>query len=191
MTGDDQGGAAPDAQTATQPGDSIEEASFSIRVQYLKDFSFENPSAPAIYAKLSHQPDISVSVDVNARPLEGRIYETVLSANVDAKFDDTQGFLIELQYCALVQVSDQVGPEHLEPLLLVEVPRFLFPFARNLISSATRDGGFPPLLVAPIDFSKLYLRHKAQQGQAAAQPEGPQPESQQSEGQQPQAQTAE
>ncbi len=170
MTGDDQGGAAPGAQPATQPGDSIEEARFSIRAQYLKDISFENPNAPIIYGKLNAQPDISVSVDVNARPLEGRTYETVLSASVDAKFDQTQGFLIELQYGALVQVSEQVEAEDLEPLLLVEIPRFIFPFARDLISSATRDGGFPPLLVAPIDFSKLYLRHKAQQGQEAAQP---------------------
>ena len=167
MTGDDQGGAAPGAQPATQPEDSVEEASFSIRIQYLKDISFENPSAPAIYGKLNQQPEIAVTVDVNARPLEGRIYETVLSANVDAKFDGMQGFLIELQYGALVQVSDQVDPQDLEPLLLVEVPRFLFPFARDLISAATRDGGFPPLLVAPIDFSKLYQRHKAQKAQEA------------------------
>jgi len=170
MTGDDQGGAAPDAEPATQPGDSIEETSFSIRIQYLKDISFENPNAPAIYAKLNQQPEISVSVDVNARPLEGRIYEIVLTANVDAKFDGTQGFLIELEYGALIQVSDEVSPEDLEPLLLVEAPRFLFPFARDLISSATRDGGFPPILLAPINFGKLYQHHKAQKGQDVAQP---------------------
>ncbi len=178
MTGDDQGAAAPGAQPATHPGDSIEEARFSIRAQYLKDISFENPNAPAVYAKLNAQPDIGVSVDVQARPLEGRTYETVLSASVDAKFDQTQGFLIELQYGALVQVSDQVGPQDLEPLLLVEIPRFIFPFARDLISSATRDGGFPPLLVAPIDFGKLYLRHKAQQGQEAAPAPAAQPAAQ-------------
>ena len=170
MTADDQGAETPDAQPATQPGDGVEETSFSIRAQYLKDISFENPNAPAIYAKLNQQPEISVSVDVNARPLEGRTYETVLSASVNAKFDGAQGFLIELQYGAVIQISEQVEPEALEPLLLVEVPRYLFPFTRDLISSATRDGGFPPLLVAPIDFGKLYLRHKAQQGQQAAQP---------------------
>ena len=170
MTGDDQGGAAPGAQPATHPGDSIEETRFVIRAQYLKDISFENPNAPLIYTKLNAQPDIGVSVDVQARPLEGRTYETVLSASVNAKFDQTQGFLIELQYGALVQVSEQVSAEDLEPLLLVEIPRFIFPFARDLISSATQDGGFPPLLVAPIDFSKLYLRHKTQQAQAPAQP---------------------
>ena len=170
MTGDDQGAAAPGAQPAAPAGESIEEARFGIRAQYLKDISFENPNAPLIYTKLNAQPDIAVSVDVQARPLEGRTYETVLSATVDAKFDQTQGFLIELQYGALVQVSEQVGPQDLEPLLLVEIPRFIFPFARDLISSATQNGGFPPLLVAPIDFSKLYLRHKTQQGQPAAQP---------------------
>ncbi len=170
MTGDDQGEAAPGAAPATQPGEHIEETSFDIRIQYLKDISFENPNAPAIYAKLNQQPDISVTVDVNARSLEGRIYEIVLTANVDAKFDGTQGFLIELEYGALVQVSDEVSPEDLEPLLLVEVPRFLFPFARDLISSATRDGGFPPILLAPINFSKLYQHHKAKKGQDAGQP---------------------
>ncbi|MDJ0934569.1 MAG: protein-export chaperone SecB [Kiloniellales bacterium] len=170
MTGDDQGDATPDAEPATQPGGNIEETSFDIRIQYLKDISFENPNAPAIYAKLNQQPDISVTVDVNARSLEGRIYEIVLTANVDAKYDGTQGFLIELEYAALIQVSDEVSPEDLEPLLLVEAPRFLFPFARDLISSATRDGGFPPILLAPINFRKLYQHHKAQKGQEAAQP---------------------
>ncbi len=170
MTGDDQGDTAPGAEPATQPGDDIEETSFAIRVQYLKDISFENPNAPAIYAKLNQQPEISVTVDVNARPLEGRIYEIVLTSNVDAKFDGTQGFLIELEYGALVQVSDEVSAEDLEPLLLVEVPRFLFPFARDLISSATRDGGFPPILLAPINFGKLYQHHKAKRSQDTDQP---------------------
>lgn len=172
MTGDKQDETQPAAGSVgpeAAPG-NVEEQRYNIRAQYLKDISFENPNAPLIYSKLNTQPDIRVSVDVQARALEARAFEVTLSANVDAKFADTQGFLSELQYCALVVVAESVAQDDLEPLLLVDIPHHLFPFARALISSATRDGGFPPLLINPIDFGKLYEQQKAQRaaGQAAA-----------------------
>ena len=173
QAGGPAGGPAGD-QAGSHPATSIEETRFEIRAQYLKDISFENPNAPLIYTKLNVQPEIGVSMDVQARALEGRNFEVVLSSNVNAKFGDSQGFLVELQYCGLVQVAEGVDAQELEPLLLVEIPRFLFPFARDLISAATRDGGFPPLMINPIDFNKLYQRHKQQGGAQppAAQPAG-------------------
>ncbi len=177
MTGDTQDETQPAAGSAGSEAtpEAVEELRYNIRAQYLKDISFENPNAPLVYSKLNSQPDIRVSVDVQARALEARAFEVVLSANVDAKFGDTQGFLSELQYCALVVVAESVAQEDLEPLLLVEIPHQLFPFARALISSATRDGGFPPLLINPIDFGKLYLQQRAQKAagaEAAVQPAG-------------------
>lgn len=172
MTGDNQDGTQPETGSAGSGAapEGVEEQRYNIRMQYLKDISFENPNAPLIYSKLNTQPDIRVSVDVQARALEARAFEVTLSANVDAKFGDTPGFLTELQYCALVLVAESVAQEDLEPLLLVEIPHQLFPFARGLISEASRDGGFPPLLINPIDFGKLYQQQRAQKaaGEAAA-----------------------
>ncbi len=135
--------------------------------QYIKDLSFENPGAPASLTASETQPAIQVSVDVAGRKLSDTDYETELKVTVNAKRGDDTAFLVELAYAGVVQVQNMTN-EMLQPLLLMEVPRILFPFARRVIADVTRDGGFPPLMLEPIDFTQLYRQQMANQAGAAA-----------------------
>jgi preprotein translocase subunit SecB len=137
---------------------------FSIRAQYVKDFSFENPNAPASLAPSNDKPAISVNVDVGAKPLGNSNYETQLRVTATAKRADATLFVVELLYGATL-VAENFPKERIEPLCLVEVPRVIFPYARRLIAEATRDGGFAPLLIDPVNFNLLYRRKlEARQG---------------------------
>ncbi|MDI2090012.1 protein-export chaperone SecB [Commensalibacter oyaizuii] len=142
----------------------------TLNVQFTKDLSFEVPHGASIFATLEDAPQISVAIDANANRLsEEGVYEVSLSIKVDAvetpKQNQTSGrtvFITELVYCAVVSLNNP--PEELvEPILLVEVPRLIFPYARNIISEVTRDGGFPPVVLQPIDFVSLWQNKQAQQ----------------------------
>lgn len=131
-----------------------------INVQYVKDFSFENPRAPQSLIQPAAQPEVAINVDVKARNLNPENYEVVLTINVNANAQGEPVFLIELAYAAVVTVRN--APEQLMPtLILVETPRIIFPFARAIIATATRDGGFPPLLINPIDFAELLRQQQS------------------------------
>jgi len=138
-----------------------------IASQYVKDLSFENPNAPTSVQGGAPAPQVAVNVDVRTQQLSDNAYEVVLHIKGDAKTGDTQAFIVELSYGGVVTLSATVPKEHIAPLLLIEAPRMLFPFARAVIAEATRDGGFPPMLVQPIDFTDLFRRQveamKAQQ----------------------------
>ena len=138
-----------------------------IASQYVKDMSFENPNAPNSVQGGAPAPQVAVNVDVRTQQLADNSYEVVLHIKGDAKAGDTQAFIVELSYGGVVRLSEGVPKEHIAPLLLIEAPRLLFPFARSVIAEATRDGGFPPMLVQPIDFADLFRRQveamKAQQ----------------------------
>jgi preprotein translocase subunit SecB len=137
-----------------------------VNAQYVKDLSFENPRAPQSLMQPSAQPDVEINVDVKARNLAPEVFEVVLSINATAKTPQEPIFLVELAYGTVVTVKN--APEALLPqLILVETPRIMFPFARAILAAATRDGGFPPLMVNPIDFAELLRR---QQASAAAPP---------------------
>ena len=138
-----------------------------INSQYVKDLSFENPHAPGIYQELAQsQPRLSVNVDVEPRPLGEGLHEVVLKLQVSAIVNETKVFLVELDYAGLVNLKEEGSkPETVTRILFVEIPRYLFPFARAIIANITRDGGLPPLLIQPIDFQKQFL---AAQGQGAA-----------------------
>ncbi len=155
----DAGGEDSSARTQSardsQPSDL--HAALSITRQYIKDFSFENPNAPGIFGAYKDEgPELKVSVDIAANPMEDSSHEVVLSLYVSAKFRETTAFIVELQYAAQAVVDENVSEEKLERALMVEVPRYLFPFLRNIIANATRDGGFPPLLLSPINFGKIH-----------------------------------
>lgn len=158
----------PDAQGQTPQQPSQQQgAPLILQGQYIKDLSFEAPGAPEIFRKLNQQPEIPITVDVQARPLEGNVFEVTLHFDIKGKVQGEDAFLLELVYGAVVQVNPQ-QPEHTQPLLLIETPRLMFPFARNLIADVTRDGGFPPLMLQPIDFVQLYrqrMEHAAKQQQ--------------------------
>ena len=140
------GGAAP----ATGP--------VVLNLQFTKDLSFEVPGAPEIFLTLREAPQIDIALDVQARRLqEGQeTYEISLNIRADAKTKEgATAFIAELVYCGIFTLNG-VPDQMLEPVLLVECPRLLFPFARNILADVTRDGGFPPVLLAPIDFVQLW-----------------------------------
>lgn len=138
---------------------------FAINMQYVKDLSFENPRAPQVFASNAQAPQVQVNVDVGARQVAENVYEITLVLNAEAKGGEDTVFVVELTYAGLFTVP-ALPQEQLRPLLLIECPRLLFPFARAIVADATRDGGFPPLMINPIDFAALYRR----QAEAAAAP---------------------
>lgn len=123
--------------------------------QYVKDLSFENPSAPEVLAA-SHSPQIEIHLDLDAVQMEPRKFEVILKINAEAKSDERTVFILELSYGGVVQIADQVPHEQITPLAIIEGARQIFPFARSIVAIATRDGGFPPLLMNPVNFVAFY-----------------------------------
>src|SRR5271154_2501695 len=132
--------------------------------QYVKDFSFENPNAPRSMAPSTQQPAININIAVEAAPLTETDCEVTLRLDGRAESQGLLLFGFELLYAGVFRILN-VPPESLQPTVMIECPRLLFPFAREIIATATRNGGFPPLLLEPIDFVTLY-----RQRMAAAQP---------------------
>jgi preprotein translocase subunit SecB len=128
--------------------------------QYVKDLSFENPSAPAVYQWQS-QPHMDVQVNIGAQAVGDEVHEVQLKIDVTATADQGTAFKVELLYAGLFAMRN-LPAEQLQPFLLAEGPRLLFPFARQIISETVLNGGFPPLLLDPIDFGGLYMQRAAQ-----------------------------
>ena len=133
--------------------------------QYVKDFSFENPNAPASYQWTS-QPQIDVQFNIGAQPVADNVHETSIKIEINAKHDEGQSFVIDLTYAGLFGVRN-VADDQVHAFMYAEAPRILFPFARRVIADAVRDGGYAPLLLEPIDFHGLYLAQQQQMAQAA------------------------
>ena len=133
--------------------------SLQIRAQYVKDLSFENPHAPQSLFSANQRPGIDVSVDLKAQKLQDDVYEVVVVISTRATFESNTMFLVELAYGGVFQIA-HIPDEHIERVLLIDAPFLLFPFLRRVISDVTRDGGFPPLMLDPIDFNQLYLSNK-------------------------------
>ena len=126
-----------------------------IHAQYVKDLSFENPNAPKVLLENLGQPDVEITVSVNAKLVGDNQYEVLLNIGAKAVANETPMFLVDLTYAGLVTPHGAKG-EDINPLIMIEAPRLLFPFARALISEATRDGGFMPLNIQPVDFVSIY-----------------------------------
>lgn len=142
-------------------------APLTLNLQYTKDLSFEVPGAPEVFLNLREQPRVDIALDVNARRLEEgqETYEVSLQIRADAKGPNEQTiFIAELVYCGIFTINIQ--PDMVEPLLLVECPRLLFPFARAILADVTREGAFPPVMLQPIDFVALWQSRRGQAGQA-------------------------
>ncbi len=144
------------------PPDGLVPGPLVLNMQYTKDLSFEVPGAPGIFATLRETPQIDLQLDVQARPVQDgqNVFEVSLDIRADAKANDQVCFIAELTYCGIFTVN--VPEEDLEPVLLVECPRLLFPFARNILAEVTRDGGFPPVFLNPIDFVALWQNRRGQ-----------------------------
>jgi len=153
---------------ATQPPDvqaSVQGArELLINAQYVKDLSFESPRAPQSLLQQQQQPEVQLGIDVKAQTLAPNLYEVVLTVHAEAKSANERVFLIELVYGAVTTLTN-VPQEEVPRALLVETPQLMFPFARSIIADATRDGGFMPLMLRPIDFAGL-LRQQQQAAQA-------------------------
>jgi len=152
-------------QADTPPATTEAPQQLIINAQYVKDLSFENPRAPQSLIQQSAQPSVDINVDVKAQNLAPEVFEVILTINVTARIEEQPVFLVELAYGTVVTVRN--APQEMQaPLILVETPRIVFPFARAIIANATRDGGFPPLMINPIDFAEL-LRRQQEDAQAA------------------------
>jgi preprotein translocase subunit SecB len=132
--------------------------------QYVKDFSFENPNSPGIYQQAT-SPQIDVQFNIGTAQVSEEVHEVVLKIEAKADSDGTVAFIVDLSYAGLFGLRN-IPAEHVQPFLLGEAPRLLFPFARRVLADAVRDGGFPPLLLDPIDFGSLYMQQAEAQAQA-------------------------
>jgi preprotein translocase subunit SecB len=131
--------------------------------QYVKDLSFENPNAPAIYQNPT-PPQIDVQFNIGAVQVGEDVHEITLRIEVKAEAEGQVAFMVDLSYAGLFGLRN-IPAEHLQPFLLGEAPRLIFPFARRVLADAIRDGGFPPLMLEPIDFVALYMQQAEAQGQ--------------------------
>lgn len=134
-----------------------------VNAQYIKDLSFENPSPLSNITGNEERPSISVHIEAQAHNLSERSFEVTLRVQVDAKRKDAQVFLLDLEYAGAFTIGNEVPEEYLRPILMIECPRILFPFARNIVASTTQEGGYPALLLTPVDFADLYQRQIAQE----------------------------
>jgi preprotein translocase subunit SecB len=148
---------APPPQPGTQP-------SLKILGQYTKDLSFENPNAPQSLAPQQQQPEINIAVNVNARNLAPNDFEVELHLDAKATSEGKVLFATDLLYAGIFRLEN-FPANLLQAAVLIECPRMLFPFARQIMAEATRNGGFPPLMLDPIDFAAMYQRRMAQQMQ--------------------------
>jgi preprotein translocase subunit SecB len=139
-----------DAQTPSEDLPQLQ-----VNMQYIKDLSFEIPGAPQSFLEMQGKnPEIPIHVDVNVSNVGANAFEVVLHLKVEALLEDKALFILELAYAGVFTLN--LPEEQMHPVLLIECPRLLFPFARNIVADMTRDGGLPPLLLQPLDFVQLY-----------------------------------
>ena len=160
MAHDASNGAAQQAPEVSPTGPSL-----TALVQYVKDFSFENPNAPRIFGQQQQNPQIQLQVNVAATQLSENDVETLLMLEGKAEIGPDTLFVFELSYAGVFRITG-VPPEHMGAVVMVECPRLLFPFARQIVAEAVRNGGFPPLYIDPVDFAALYQQRMAE-GQSA------------------------
>ena len=145
----------------------------NVLAQYTKDLSFENPNAPTSLGPQAQAPQINIQINVGANNLAPNEYEVTLSVEGKAENGGKMIFSFELAYAGVFRILN-VPQENLHPLVMIECPRLLFPFAREIIATAVRDGGFPPLMLDPVDFVGLYRQNVERQA-AGAQASGVKP----------------
>jgi preprotein translocase subunit SecB len=155
-------------------GENSGEPQVSIIAQYIKDLSVENPNAPQVFS-WQVQPSLDVQFNIAVNPAAENVHEVVLKIEIAARSDNGPHFIVDLSYAGLFGLRN-MPQEALQPYILIEAPRLLFPFARQVIAEAISNTGFPPLLLDPIDFTGAYMaqlqQQQAEEGQAAEEPAG-------------------
>lgn len=148
------------AQSAAAGARTSSQAQLGVLAQYVKDLSFESPGAPQTLQGPGENPQLQIGVNVNAGPRGEDIYEIIVHIEAHAKSDAGVIYNIELDYAGLFRIQN-VPENRLQPVLFVDCPTLIFPFVRRVIADVVRDGGFPPLMLDPIDFSGLYAQNLA------------------------------
>jgi preprotein translocase subunit SecB len=161
---------APDFLTMPPANGEDTQPQVGMVAQYVKDLSFENPNAPAVY-NWQNQPQIDVQFNIGTQQVAEDLHESALKIEITASGAEGVAFKLELLYGGLFALKN-VPADALQPFLLGEAPRLLFPFARRVVADAVRDGGFPPLMLDPIDFNALYFSQLQQQGGLMGEPAG-------------------
>ena len=170
-------------QDSTTPGNGSGESGsdpqFAVLAQYIKDLSVENPSAPQVF-QWNVQPSLDVQFSLNAEKVSDDVHEVSIKIEVSARSDNGVHFVVDLSYGGLFGIRN-MPEEAVGPILLVEAPRLIFPYARQIVSEAVTNAGFPPLLLDPIDFAAAYVAQleqaQAQQADAPAGETPPEPTS--------------
>lgn len=160
--------APPGAPGDTPPGaplpetPEVQQAVVPMRflAQFIKDLSFEAPHAPEIFNTMQNTPpEMDIVIDTGVRQLESTVFEVTMQVSLSAKIGDKSGFIMELTYNCVAELNPTVVPqEHAHPMLLIEAPRQMFPFVRQIVADTTGSGGFPPLFMQMVDFAELYRR---------------------------------
>lgn len=143
-----------------------EQNEVSINMQYIKDMSLEVPHAPQIFAKINTQPKIGIDLNIDVQKLNEDQFEVTLNIRINANTENETLFIFELSYAAACTIK--LPEEQKEPVLYIEIPRMLFPYARQIISSNLAEAGLPPLMLTPVDFAAVYRSKKEQQNMAKA-----------------------
>ena len=154
MANEEKKAAAGGNGNATKP-------TLNVLAQYVKDLSFESPGAPQSLRSRDKAPGIAINVNVNANPLSEKEFDVNLTLAAKASFDKDVLFNVELLYGGVFRIEG-FPQEHMLPVLFIECPRLLFPFARQIVAEATRNGGFPPLMLDPIDFAQMFQQKLAE-----------------------------
>ena len=149
------------------PPEAAPPPQLNVLAQYTKDLSFENPNAPSSLAPQQQQPAINIQINVSANNIAENEYEVTLSVEGKAENAGKLMFSFDLAYAGVFRIVN-VPKENLHPLVMIECPRLLFPFAREIIATSVRDGGFPPLMLDPVDFVGLYRQNLERQAAAQA-----------------------
>jgi protein-export chaperone SecB len=133
----------------------------AVNAQYLKDLSFESPKAPASLVQKQGAPKVEINLNLEAKDLGEDNFEVTIHVNAKSTVEKEAVFIVDVSYAGLFTIKN-VPDEHKEPVLLVHCPTIIFPFMRRIIADVTRDGGFPPLMIDPVDFNALFLQRKQQ-----------------------------
>lgn len=143
-----------------------------VEIQYAKDISFEVPGAPGIFTTLRNQPQVNIDADLDVKQLQegANVFEVALMLRVEARAQDVVCYIIEVTYCGVFTLN--LPSEHAEQVLTLDCPRLLYPYARAIVTDLSGQGGFPALMLPPIDIAQLLHAKRAQNAEQAGQPVG-------------------
>lgn len=149
---------------STEPTPSPERPALFLRAQYIKDLSFENPRAPGSIFSLPAAPQMEVAINLAAQKLDEKVFELAIHITTRATLEGTHVFLCDLTYAGVIEMQN-IPPEAVEQAIFITGAQLIYPFARRVVAEITRDGGFPPVQLEPMDFIALYEQQRSRAAQ--------------------------